>query len=132
MGLTHPAKRRLLHSKWWSQLLPPSLSSRAGLVPWLSWPLQPLHIRSAVQAPLRSVELCAAPILPGHTFAAWRKGLPSDAFPTLRAFERIGLNPTTPVGSLPEPGFAQQEAQLPPLRRAALAFTGWPAFSRAG
>ena len=55
----------------------------------------------------------------------------SDAFPTWRAFERIGLDPTH-VGSLPEPGFAQQEALLPPLRRAALAFTGWRAFSRAG
>ena len=90
MGLTHPAKRRLLHSKWWSQLLPPSLSSRAWLVPWLSWPLQPLHGRSAVQAPLWSGELCAAPMLPGHTSAAWRKGLPSDAIATWRAFERTG------------------------------------------
>ena len=45
-GLMHQAKRRLLHSKWWSLLLPPSLSSRAGLAQRLSWPLQPLHSRS--------------------------------------------------------------------------------------
>ena len=59
--------------------------------------------------------------------------LPSDVFATWRAFAPAGagLDPTH-MGSLPEPGFARQEALLPPLRRAALAFTAWRAFGRAG
>ena len=61
-GLTHRANRRCPHRRWWSQLRPPLLHARAGPVQWrwLSWPPQPLHSRSAVQAPLRGGELCAA------------------------------------------------------------------------
>ena len=78
-------------------------------------------------------------------FALWGAAVPSRAVTALlgpcpatpspgapsSAQAGAGLDPTH-VGSLPEQGFARQEALLPPLRSTALAFTGWRALSRAG
>ena len=96
------------HAGWWSKLLPPLLHSRAGPAPWLSWPLQPLHSRSAVQAPLRSSKLCTAWVLPGKAFAAWRA-------PRTARRPALGRAPTSGL-----PGFALRGVAVPSLASPAL------------